>query len=234
MSTKAFYDRNAQLAEEVIDIEGARAEIRTPGDRYFCIADQLDKPGDLRALELGFGSVSRAACFSEMFGAFEAADISASVLLDGRDPGFSYRDVNLDEDWPYENGALDVVIAMMVFEHLFDPFHSFSELARVLKPGGLAFVNLPNVASVKCRWDLVRGRMPMTSTADWFDIRQWDGGHLHYFTVAEVTRLAALSDLRLKQIYPVGGKLWLKRCLPSLFCHEISYVFEKQSAVPAS
>tara|TARA_R110000868_G_scaffold32036_8_gene116944 strand:- start:9255 stop:9941 length:687 start_codon:yes stop_codon:yes gene_type:complete len=227
MSTKPFYDRNAAFVPELQDVEQARAELLTPGTRYFCVTDALSDPGSLSALELGFGSIMRARYFASIFGKFEAADISASVLLDGRDAGFSYRDVNLDEGWPFEDSSADVVMAMMVFEHLFDPFHSFGELARILKPSGKAFVNLPNVGSIKCRWDLLRGRLPMTSTADWFELRQWDGGHLHYFTVGEVRRLAAFSGLKVTQIYPVGGRLWLKKLWPGLFCHEISYVLEK-------
>lgn len=227
MSARQFYDRNAPLVGEESDVDQARRDLHTPGTRYYCVADALPDPGVLKALELGFGSIMRARYFASIFGEFEAADISATVLLDGRDAGFSYRDVNLDEDWPYDDASVDVVMAMMVFEHLFDPFHSFAELARILKPTGKAFVNLPNVGSIKCRWDLLRGRLPMTSTADWFDLRQWDGGHLHYFTIDEVRRLAAHSGLRIKQVYPVGGQLWLKKLRPSLFCHEISYVLEK-------
>lgn len=227
MSTKQFYDRNAPLVGEESDVEQARRNVHVPGGRYYCVADELSDTGSLKALELGFGSIMRARYFASIFGEFEAADISATVLLNGRDAGFAYRDVNLDEDWPYDDASVDVVMAMMVFEHLFDPFHSFAELARVLKPGGKAFVNLPNVGSVKCRWDLLRGKMPMTSTADWFDLRQWDGGHLHYFTIDDVRRLASVSGLRIKQVYPVGSRLWLKKLRPSLFCHEISYVFEK-------
>ena len=227
MSTKTFYDRNAAFVAEVLDVEQARKDIETPGTRYYCVSDQLSEPGTLRAVELGFGSINRARYFASLFGSFEAADISATVLLDGQDAGFDYRDVNLDEDWPFEDGGFDVVLAMMVFEHLFDPFHSFAELSRVLKPNGTAFVNLPNIGSIKCRWDILRGRLPVTSTVDWFELRQWDGGHLHYFTIDEVRRVAELNGLRIRKIYPVGARLWLKKLMPGLFCHEISYVFEK-------
>jgi SAM-dependent methyltransferase len=227
MSTKTFYDRNAAFVPNLADVDEARIELETPGTRYHCVSDQFADPETLRAIELGFGSVNRARYFASLFGEFEAADISATVLLDGQDAGFAYRDVNLDEDWPFEDGSFDVVLAMMVFEHLFDPFHSFAELSRVLKPTGRACVNLPNVGSIKCRWDILRGRLPMTSTVDWFELRQWDGGHLHYFTIDEVRRVAALNGLKIRKIYPVGGQLWLKKFWPGLFCHEISYVFEK-------
>ena len=116
---------------------------------------------------------------------------------------------------------------MMIIEHLYDPFRAFRELGRVLRPGGCAFVNLPNIASIKCRLQLLAGRMPVTSSPNWYELRQWDGGHLHYFTVELVRRLAAANGLRLEAVYPVGNLRWLKRLRPSLLCHEISYVLAK-------
>ena len=72
----------------------------------------------------------RARYFASIFGQCEAADISATVLLDGRDAGFAYRDFNLDETWALDDASIDAVMAMMVFEHLFDPF---AELACHMK-----------------------------------------------------------------------------------------------------
>ncbi len=228
MNTKPFYDRHAEELAETLDVEAAAAAIRQPGHRYFCIGDRLPDPSGLRAVELGFGSISRATLFASMFASFEAADISATRLLGGQPVSFAYRDVNLDEDWPWPDGAFDVAIAMMVFEHLFDPFHTFAELARILAPGGQAFVNLPNVASLRCRLQLLAGRMPVTSTVDWFQRREWDGGHLHLFTIDLVRRVAELNGLRIAALYPVGRLVAVKRLWPGLLCHEISFVLEKR------
>jgi hypothetical protein len=69
--------------------------------------------------------------------------------------------------------------------------------------------------------------MPVTSSANWFETREWDGNHLHYFTMSDTLRLAALTGLKLDAYFPVGTWLWLKRLSPSLFCHEISFAFSK-------
>ena len=45
---------------------------------------------------------------------------------------------------------------------------------------------------------------------DWFDRGEWDGNHLHYFTVASVERIAAHVGLRVESLAP--GRLampWL-------------------------
>jgi len=227
MLAKEFYDRNAKLRYEDLNADYSQVDMHQPGERYHCIHDQLSDPGSLKAVELGFGSINSAAYLSSLFASYEAIDLSASELLSGREVGFSYRDSDLNKDWPLKNGAYDVLVAMMIFEHLFDPFHSFSETARVLTNGGLAFINLPNIGSIKCRWDLLHGRMPTTSSPDWFEKREWDGGHLHYFTVAGVRQVAEINGLSIKKIYPVGRFNRMKFLRPSLLSHEISYVLEK-------
>lgn len=226
-SARDFYVRNVDLVGADLDVEAAAAAMRRPDDRYFCLFDRLAAPERLAALELGFGSVARATVLARLFARYEAVDVAADRLTEGARAPFTWRVADLDRDWPYADGEWDVVIAMMVIEHLYDPFHSFRELARILGPDGYAFVSLPNVASLKCRLQLLSGRLPVTSSADWWTLRQWDGGHLHYFTVDSVRRLGALYGLRLAGLYPAGRLLWLKRLWPALLCHEISYVFRK-------
>lgn len=137
---------------------------------------------------------------------------------------------NLDNSFPFQDGQFDSVIAMMVVEHLYDPFHAMAEIARICRPGGTVIINLPNIAALKCRLSLLAGRMPVTSAKDWYEKRQWDGNHLHYFTVADTKRLAGLYGLRLEAMHPVGRMLWLKRLRHQLFSHEISYTFRKGGA----
>jgi len=134
---------------------------------------------------------------------------------------------NLDHRFPFADGQFDALIAMMVIEHMFDPFHAFSEAARVTRRGGSLFINLPNIAALKCRLQLLAGRMPITSSSDWFARREWDGNHLHYFTVAEVIRLGALFGLELVKARPVGRFTAFKALWPALLCHEITYHFRK-------
>jgi SAM-dependent methyltransferase len=134
---------------------------------------------------------------------------------------------NLNSDLALGTDHYDVTIAMMVVEHLFDPFHSFRELARITKPGGFVFVNLPLVTSLKNRLRLLLGELPQTSRSSWWDDREWDGGHLHYFTLQSVVELAQLNGLALDRTYPVGRHPSLKRIAPTLLCAELSFVFTK-------
>jgi SAM-dependent methyltransferase len=50
--------------------------------------------------------------------------------------------------------SYDVVTAWAVFEHLHDPARAFEECSRLLRPGGLLIVQVPNLRSIHSRWAL--------------------------------------------------------------------------------
>jgi len=55
-------------------------------------------------------------------------------------------DVNCDlnEPWPFADSSVDVVRAYDVFEHLKNPIFTMKELSRVLRPGGIALLQVPS------------------------------------------------------------------------------------------
>lgn len=132
---------------------------------------------------------------------------------------------NLNEEWRFSDGSVDCLLAMMIFEHLFDPWFCFSELKRVLAPNGRAFVNLPLVTGVKNRLRLLFGNLPETSVSysKWKQEGHWDGFHLHYFSIPTIIDLAENSGLRLIRKSGVGRFRTLKNFYPSLLCSEISF-----------
>jgi SAM-dependent methyltransferase len=224
-----FYERSHRI-NDAGPAEPLPADtLRRPGHRYSAAYRYLAANPGLTVAELGYGSDRIVPLVAAVAGELHIVDI-----VDRRSrrlPANVFTQVgNLDNDWPFADARFDAVLAMMVIEHLYDPFHAFAELARILRPGGRAFVNLPNIASLRCRLQLLAGRMPVTSAGDWFAKREWDGNHLHYFTVADVRRVAALNGLRVEALHPVGGGLALKALNPALFCHEITYALTKAGA----
>jgi SAM-dependent methyltransferase len=51
---------------------------------------------------------------------------------------------DLNSAWPLGDGSIDFAFALEVIEHVENPRHFFRELARVMTPGGHAFVSTPN------------------------------------------------------------------------------------------
>lgn len=233
-SASRFYQRSHEInraAAIPAALDGAPqtlALLARPQHRYHCVYRYLRQNPGREIVELGFGNPAIPAALAGMCASYHIVDI-----VDRRDQAalpanLAFTAADLNEDFPFADASFDDAVAMMVVEHLFDPFHSFRELARITRPGGRVLVNLPNVASIKCRAQLLAGRMPVTSSADWFQKREWDGNHLHYFTIADTLRLAAQAGLAIEHVFPVGHHLALKRLWPELLCHEISFQFQRR------
>jgi len=61
---------------------------------------------------------------------------------------------------PFSNAALDAVLINQVLEHTKELFFIFSEISRVLPPGGLLAVGVPNLAAWHDRLLILIGRQP--------------------------------------------------------------------------
>jgi 2-polyprenyl-3-methyl-5-hydroxy-6-metoxy-1,4-benzoquinol methylase len=79
--------------------------------------------------------------------------------------------------------AYDAVLFLDVLEHLVDPWRILREASALLRPGGRAYVSLPNVAHWSLRKELLLGRW------DYRDNGLLDRTHLRFFTVATARHL---------------------------------------------
>ena len=121
--------------------------------------------GPLKILDVGLGTAAdilnvRAALAPlpcELFG----IDAFEPNLAAARGHGISVSTVDIERDaLPYAAAFLDIVIANQVVEHTKEIFWIFSEFSRVLKPGGIAIVGVPNLASLHNRVLLLMGLQP--------------------------------------------------------------------------
>lgn len=233
-SEKEFYQRHyrgALQAEGQATLEEIKAAHYLPGRRYHLLLSELRK--DTR-----YGTVVEIGCAQGDCLLFLASefDFAKAIGIDIAFPndmqyerdGVHFMQANSNQPLPLEDSSVDVYVAMMVIEHLFDPFQAFEEIRRVLSPSGRAFINLPLVTSMKNRLRLLRGKLPETSVPfeRWLVDREWDGNHLHYFSLDSIRRLAASHGLRLTRLAGVGAGYRLKTMLPSLLASELSFVVE--------
>ncbi len=132
---------------------------------------------------------------------------------------------DLNQKWPIPDSKVDCFVAMMLIEHLFNPWFCFSEIKRVLAPKGRAFINLPLVTSFKNRLRLCFGKLPITSVPyqNWIKEGHWDGFHLHYFNLSSINDLAKNSKLKIVSQSAVGKNKKFKNLFPNFLCNEISF-----------
>jgi SAM-dependent methyltransferase len=122
---------------------------------------------------------------------------------------------------PFRDCSVDAVVCADVIEHLIDPGAALCEMNRVLRPGGRVLLTTPNVASLKRRFQLLRGESPRTSGLPdtYTEGSLLDGGHLHYFTFSRLERLVRAAGFVVLEERGFGrlGKVhdWLPTLLSS-------------------
>lgn len=95
----------------------------------------------------------------------------------------------------FENEVFDVVILSAVLEHLYHPDDTMREIARVLRPGGALFVDVPNEEGLYFRvgnfYQRLRGRDWVVNTAPTFS-----PFHLFGFGPRSLRKLLQRHNLR--------------------------------------
>jgi len=134
-------------------------------------------------------------CWSGFAGRYLSASVDA--VMDGIEPdremaaraAETYRDVRAQaaEDafgaLAAEGRRYDALLFLDVLEHLVDPAAVLRAALTLTRPGGRAYVSLPNVAHWSVRKSLLLGRFEYTESG------LLDATHLRFYTAASARRL---------------------------------------------
>jgi ubiquinone/menaquinone biosynthesis C-methylase UbiE len=105
-----------------------------------------------RVLDIGCGPGVMTEVVLERGGVFEGLDLSPEMVREGKEKfghldGVHFAEGNI-EALDADNNSYDQLICMAVIEYLKTPDKALSEIARVLKPGGIAIITVPK------RWNI--------------------------------------------------------------------------------
>lgn len=82
----------------------------------------------------------------------ELGKIGCKVIsADINDERPDFTPVDMEKTLPFLDASFDAVICCEGIEHVFSPFHLFSELQRILRPSGILIVTTPNIQNLYSR-----------------------------------------------------------------------------------
>ena len=110
----------------------------------------------------------------------------------------------------FPDGSFDAVVLAAVLEHLYDPDATVREIARVLRPGGAFFVDVPNEAGLYFRlgnlYQRLRGRDWVVNVAPTFE-----PFHVFGFSPRSLRALLAKHGLAVREWRVYGGRSMVPR-----------------------
>ena len=129
-------------------------------DRFCEIAVRLS--GAKRILDVGAGQGLLLSFLTELGHECHALDVKdqPSMYPDTYGKGIKFQLCNVEADAiPYPDESFDAVVCCQVLEHFsHSPLPAVREMKRVLRPGGVLEIDVPNVASFRNRVRLLRGK----------------------------------------------------------------------------
>lgn len=113
-------------------------------------------------------------------------DIAAFSAALSKERGFDAATASLTE-LPFRDGSFDVVTAKHTLEHVRVPREGVAEVARVLRPGGVAFIVVPDSAYWRCGLAPRSGKYFRPTELGW--------QHHVYYSIDNLSRLLREAGL---------------------------------------
>lgn len=177
-------------------------------------------------LDLGCGEGDLVGRLETQFKELVGSDIAKNRLKIAKkkyeSKKISFEFADLDKSFPYNNKTFDVITCLGVIEYTFDPYHVMNEINRILKPGGILILEVPNLAFLPERLKLLLGLLP-----SWPDAAGWQGSRLHNFTCSSLYRLGNETNFRVEKITGAGFLQPIRALWPSLLCGDCIAVYRK-------
>jgi SAM-dependent methyltransferase len=150
----------------------------------------------------GVGRVEKylAAHVAEM----HAVDVSGEMIARARErlaglPNVALREIGNDEFLRgFEDGRFDLVFSFLVLQHLSkeDAFLYLRDAFRVLKPGGVLFVQFPNLLSPEYTRAFAEGA----------EVVDRSPGRVRFYTEVEVRHVLAVAGFQVAELWLSSGE----------------------------
>lgn len=213
ISVERFVDRlEAGVAGEGYlegTIEREASYMRAGTYRFRAVLDLLPETLAAGTRLLDVGATPFTIYLKHRFAEAEVHALDKTDLLAARFEAEGVRLSTCDlqnEPLPYGEGEFDAIVFTEVLEHLFRrPTDVLADMRRVLRPGGVLIVSVPNIASLRKRIAMLAGRSPLEDLDG--VIKDWmhGFGHVREYTMAELQRALVRAGLEVEAARSVNS-----------------------------
>jgi ubiquinone/menaquinone biosynthesis C-methylase UbiE len=177
-------------------------------------AEQIAKlPPGTKVLEIGCGP-------KRVVPGSTAIDINPKSLAD------VIHDLN-QTPWPFPDDSFDIVIAEHVIEHLDDVIRTTEEVHRILKPGGVWYVEVPHFSSHHHHTDPTHRHAFGARSFDYFVPAKGGVYTFHYALADFKKRMARLNGVKTSMLHRWLYKKANKN--PTRYESELTWIFPLDS-----
>jgi ubiquinone/menaquinone biosynthesis C-methylase UbiE len=186
------------------------SQIHAQGEDLGWLIDAHALRGDEWVLDVGTGTGNAAFAFSSYVGMVEGIDITPAMLAQAEmtaeerkltNVHFSVGDV---EDIPRDDNTYDIVVSRWCAHHYGNIRLAVSEIARVLKPGGV-FLLIDSIVPHNARLDTFVNTLEMLR----------DNGHVRNYSIHEWLEFTEIVGMHGEVLYEwllrLDGDSWVER-----------------------
>jgi SAM-dependent methyltransferase len=138
----------------------------------------LEPDNNARLLDAGCGKGDLTAAAAKAIGTIniQGVEAVAEIADMAREKGIKVQLSDLNDPFPFDNEAFDVVLAIEIIEHLSNTDVFLKEIFRILRKGGYVVVSTPNLSSWPNVMYLIWGKQPaVASVSDEVVVNTWHG-----------------------------------------------------------
>lgn len=188
-------------------------------DRVRIILDMLPRLGPAaRMVDIGCLDGTLTRLYAEKIGTRDVHGVDVSLNDAARANGVEVHpfDLNSTDPLPFDDGSLDVVLCIETLEHVYPTDHLLAEIRRILKPGGVAVIDVPRLDSFLNIGLLLFGYQPPGIECS--RLRRYGSinddsvltGHVAYFTRRALVEMIRATGLGIRSVRQVGQRSgWL-------------------------